>query len=127
MNILSEIKKQVEIEMKKIKTVPVSNKTITCQQKKELVDLVNQGILLKDAAKQLNLTYHEAKIVYNEQKRKSMNTQSETESAVYNMRTAGVGDLKVFPRHFLLQQRVNNTLVSVRRLFNILVLNPKQQ
>ncbi|CAD8202732.1 unnamed protein product [Paramecium pentaurelia] len=127
MNILNEIKKQVEIEMKKIKKVPASNKTIPSEQKKELVDMLSQGVQLKEAAKKLNLTYHEAKIAYNEQKRKSMNTQSETESAVYNIRTAGVSALKWFPRHFLLQQSVNNNLVSVRRLYNILVLNPKQQ
>ncbi|CAK91033.1 unnamed protein product (macronuclear) [Paramecium tetraurelia] len=127
MNILNEIKKQVDIEMKKIKKVPVSKKTIPSQQKKELVDMVNQGVLLKDAAKKLNLNYHEAKVAYNEQKRKSMSTQSETESAVYSVRTAGVTALKWFPRHFLLQQSVNNNLVSVRRLYNVLVLNPKQQ
>ncbi|CAD8194127.1 unnamed protein product [Paramecium octaurelia] len=127
MNILNEIKKQVDIEMKKIKKVPVSKKTIPPSQKKELVEMVNQGVLLKDAAKKLNLNYHEAKVAYNEQKRKSISTQSETESAVYSVRTAGVAALKWFPRHFLLQQSVNSNLVSVRRLYNILVLNPKQQ
>ncbi|CAD8127370.1 unnamed protein product [Paramecium sonneborni] len=127
MNILSEIKKQVEIEMKKIKKVPIPNKTITSSLKRELIDLLNQGMLLKDAAKKLNLTYHEAKIAYNQQKRRSMNNQSETESTVYSLRTAGVNTLKEFPKHFFLQQSVNNSLVSVRRLFNILVLNPKIQ
>jgi hypothetical protein len=35
-----------------------------------LIDLLNKGVLLKDAAKQLSITYHEAKIAYNEYKRK---------------------------------------------------------
>ncbi|CAD8201791.1 unnamed protein product [Paramecium pentaurelia] len=128
MNILEEIKKQVEVEMKKIKkTSPsVVKKPLNLEQKKELIDLTNQGIQLKDAAKQLQMGYHEAKITLNEYKRKALSTQSETESAVYNVRFAGVSNLKQYPRHFILQSSVNNKLVSVRRLYNIVVQNPLQ-
>lgn len=63
---------------------------------------MNKGVLLKDAAKQLSITYHEAKIAHNEHRRKLVSASSETESTVYTVRSAGVSALKVFPRRFLL-------------------------
>ncbi|CAD8125511.1 unnamed protein product [Paramecium sonneborni] len=128
MSILEEIKKQVEIEMKKIKKISSSvvKKPLNDEQKKELIELTNQGVELKEAAKQLKVGYHEAKICKNEWKRKTLSIQSETESAMYNIRAAGVNSLKEYPRHFVLKCSVNNKLISVRRLYNRVVQQKEQ-
>ncbi|CAD8098401.1 unnamed protein product [Paramecium sonneborni] len=126
MKILDEIKKQVEMEMQKIKKVQPSriHQPLNCQQKRELMILINKGVQLKDAARELKITYHEAKIAYNEYRRKAVSNQSETESIIPEVRTAGVSLLRVPPHHFVVQSRVENTITSVRKLYNVIVQNP---
>ncbi|CAD8084616.1 unnamed protein product [Paramecium primaurelia] len=126
MKILDEIKKQVEMEMQKIKKVQPTriHQPLNSQLKKDLIILINKGVQLKDAARELKITYHEAKIAYNEYRRKALSSQSETESTILDIRTAGVSLLRVPPHHFIVQSVVENTITSVRKLYNVIVQNP---
>ncbi|KAM3143838.1 hypothetical protein pb186bvf_004114 [Paramecium bursaria] len=124
----NEIKKQVEQEMLKIKKTnpPRPHQPLSPLTKKQLIELTDQGRALKDAAKELGITYHQAKIAFNEYKRKSFSQQSDSSSATdFEYKVAGVAALRKLPIHFTIQCSIGKTVTSVKKLYNVIVLHPQ--